>query len=194
MQRHAAFRTIAGPIDSTGQLRGTVETTGRGYRLYQSRQARSGYVDGRLGTGRARPFVTAAALFKTRAVRVLVTRLSVSSIAIHGELRYSKNRRRDVSPTQGAPVKLHATVVIIELPEGFVEWTLSAPAKTGQGTRPCCKPICTTLGGNLHVKPKVWEIPHYGPEQNERGPLSWETQRTLVRAAAKSDCSSPVAP
>ena len=85
VQGDVAFRTIGVPIDPVGQLRGAIEATGRGDCLDQTRQAGTGNIDGRLRAGCAGPLFAAVALFKTRAIRVHITRLSVLSITVHGE-------------------------------------------------------------------------------------------------------------
>src|SRR5208282_5737407 len=91
------------PVDAARQLRGTVVAAGRGDCLYQARQARTRYIDWGLGTRSPGPLVGAAAVSKIRAIRVHVARLSVLSIAVHGELGTPKNRRATKSQTQEAP-------------------------------------------------------------------------------------------
>src|ERR1035438_4306226 len=93
MQRSVAFRTVAVPVDAVRQSRGTVETAGRGDRLYQARQARSGYVERWFRARGPGPLVATAAFSKIRAIRVHVARFCVFSIPVHGELRTPINRR-----------------------------------------------------------------------------------------------------
>ena len=93
MQRGVTFRTVAVPIDPVRQLRGTTETASCGHCLYEAWQARTSYVERGFRARGPRPLVAAAAFSEIRAIRVLVTRLSVLSIAVHGELRTPKNRR-----------------------------------------------------------------------------------------------------
>jgi hypothetical protein len=83
-------------------LRGTTETASRRNRLNQARQARTGYVERWFRTRRPGPLI-AAAVSEIRAIRVHITRLSVLSVAVHGEVGTPKSRRGNKVSNPGAP-------------------------------------------------------------------------------------------
>jgi hypothetical protein len=161
MQRGVAFRTVAVPVDPVLQLRGTIETPCRGHRLYQARQARTCYVERRFRTRGPGPLVAAAAVSKIRAIRVPITRLSILSIAVHGELRTPKIAGGTKLQTKSTPWSARfvahyrsittSAVRQFRLPlltSGYRRDSVERPnarqERVGR-TRRCRKSICTTV-------------------------------------------------
>jgi len=147
MQRDVTFWTVAVPVDPVRQLRGTTETASRCNRLNQARQARTGYVERCFRTRRPGPLI-AAAVSEIRAIRVHITRLSVLSVAVHGEVGTPKSRRGNKVSNPGAPglsripidhhisgPVVQATVVDVGLPEGICG-EAERSAQTGRENQP----------------------------------------------------------
>src|SRR5262249_25422142 len=83
VQSRIALGAIATEVNIGGKRRGAVEAPRCRHMLHQPRQPRAGYIDGRART--LRPWPVLATRTSIGAVRILVPRLSVLAIAVHGE-------------------------------------------------------------------------------------------------------------
>ena len=84
VQSRAALRAIAAKVDIGRQHGGTVITTRRRYSLHHAREARSGDIDRRAWTLRARTlFACGSAVSGIVAAGILVAALPVLAFAVH---------------------------------------------------------------------------------------------------------------